>query len=259
MDYTSPRNSPGQDTGVSSLPFSRGSSQPRDRTQVSRIANGFFTSWATREAQEYWSGSLSLLQWIFLTQELNWGLLHCRRILCQLSYEGSPKLSALGTGESISLTFLLARIKSSDPNFSSKEMAQCPGTENDVNMWHDWWGYMIKTFILDGTWHYEIRLIWVWNPSVSSFPENKLMGFQGELKDVKLIKLPCQCLALSVPSSVTSHIWLQNCEQWGHYDPTSSLCILNRSFFGGYMVGSCQVFQANSFSSLLWFIFRLNI
>ena len=36
-------------------------------------------------------GSLPLLQWIFLTQELNWGLLHCRQILCQLSYQGSPK------------------------------------------------------------------------------------------------------------------------------------------------------------------------
>ena len=34
-------------------------------------------------------GSLSLLQGIFLTQELNWGLLHCRRILYQLSYHGS--------------------------------------------------------------------------------------------------------------------------------------------------------------------------
>ena len=32
------------------FPFSRGSSQPRDRTQVSCIADGFFTSWATREA-----------------------------------------------------------------------------------------------------------------------------------------------------------------------------------------------------------------
>ena len=30
--------------------FSRASSQPRDRTQVSLIAGGFFTSWATREA-----------------------------------------------------------------------------------------------------------------------------------------------------------------------------------------------------------------
>ena len=37
-------------------PFSGGSSQPRDRTQVSHIAGGFFTSLATREAQECWSG-----------------------------------------------------------------------------------------------------------------------------------------------------------------------------------------------------------
>jgi len=35
-------------------------------------------------------GSLSLLQRIFLTQESNWGLLRCRRILYQLSYQGSP-------------------------------------------------------------------------------------------------------------------------------------------------------------------------
>ena len=35
-------------------------------------------------------GSLSLLQGIFPTQELNWGLLHCRWILYQLSHEGSP-------------------------------------------------------------------------------------------------------------------------------------------------------------------------
>ena len=38
------------------FPFSRGSSQPRNQTGVSHIAGGFFTSWATREAQEYWSG-----------------------------------------------------------------------------------------------------------------------------------------------------------------------------------------------------------
>ena len=32
-------------------PFSSGSSPPRNRTRVSRIAGGFFTSWATREAR----------------------------------------------------------------------------------------------------------------------------------------------------------------------------------------------------------------
>ena len=35
------------------FPFSRRSSQPRDRTQVSCIAGGFFTSWVTREAHIY--------------------------------------------------------------------------------------------------------------------------------------------------------------------------------------------------------------
>ena len=40
-------------------------------------------------------GSLSLLQGIFLTQELNQGLLHCRWILYQLSYQGAPNTSAI--------------------------------------------------------------------------------------------------------------------------------------------------------------------
>ena len=52
----SPWNSPDYNTEWVAFPFSRGSSQPRDQSQVSRIAGGFFTSWATREAQEYWSG-----------------------------------------------------------------------------------------------------------------------------------------------------------------------------------------------------------
>ena len=41
------------------FPFSRGSSQSRDQIQGSNpahIAGRFFTSWVTREAQEYWSG-----------------------------------------------------------------------------------------------------------------------------------------------------------------------------------------------------------
>ena len=39
------------------MPSSRGSSRPRDRTQVSCIAGGFFTSWATREAlmMKWWN------------------------------------------------------------------------------------------------------------------------------------------------------------------------------------------------------------
>ena len=39
------------------FPFSRGSSQPRDWTQVSRIAGGFLTSWATK-------GRPRTLEWV---------------------------------------------------------------------------------------------------------------------------------------------------------------------------------------------------
>ena len=85
----SPWNSPDQNTGVSSLFLLQGIFTTQDRTQVSHIAGGFFTSWATGKPKSTGVGSLSLLQWIFPTQESDWGLLHCRRTLCQLSYQGS--------------------------------------------------------------------------------------------------------------------------------------------------------------------------
>ena len=72
------------------FPFPRGSSQPRDQIQVSHIAGRFFTSWTTGKPKNTGVGSLSLLQWIFLTQEQNWGLLPCRQIFYQLSRQGSP-------------------------------------------------------------------------------------------------------------------------------------------------------------------------
>ena len=50
-------------------PFSRGSSQPRNRTLVSYIASGFFTSSVTREARSLWSCSRRSLAW-FSCKEL---------------------------------------------------------------------------------------------------------------------------------------------------------------------------------------------
>ena len=38
-------------------------------------------------------GSLSLLQQISLTQQSNQGLLHCRQILYQLSYQGCSQIT----------------------------------------------------------------------------------------------------------------------------------------------------------------------
>ena len=54
------------------FPSSRGSSQPRDRTQVSCIPSRLFTSWATREALVTWPGIIkpmfpALQGWLSIT------------------------------------------------------------------------------------------------------------------------------------------------------------------------------------------------
>ena len=49
--FVIPRNSQARILERVAIPFSRGSSQPRDLTPVSHIVSGFFTSWATREAR----------------------------------------------------------------------------------------------------------------------------------------------------------------------------------------------------------------
>ena len=112
------------------MPSSRRSSQPRDRTQVSCIAGGFFTVWATREAQNKINTLAQLcltlcnlmdcsppdsslhgnspgkntgvdchafLQEIFPTQGSNPGIPHCRQILYHLSHQGSLSLLTAST------------------------------------------------------------------------------------------------------------------------------------------------------------------
>ena len=73
--------------------FSRGSSRPRDQIQVSHIVVRVRDSLPAEpqgKPKNTGVGSLSLLQWIFLSQESNQCLLHCRPILYQLSYQGIP-------------------------------------------------------------------------------------------------------------------------------------------------------------------------
>ena len=78
------------------MPSSRGSSRPRDPTQVSYISctGGFFTTSTTSEAPQQ-LGCHFLFQRIFPTQELNPGLLHCRWILYRLNHQGSPKTEVI--------------------------------------------------------------------------------------------------------------------------------------------------------------------
>ena len=50
------------------FPFSMGSSQPKDRSQVSRIGGGFFTNWAIREALfESWGNTIQPITGLNLT------------------------------------------------------------------------------------------------------------------------------------------------------------------------------------------------
>ena len=70
--------------GLNPLTFSRGSSQPRNWTQVSWLQVDSLPAEPQGKPGNTGVGSLSLLQQIFPTQELNWVLLHCRWILYQL-------------------------------------------------------------------------------------------------------------------------------------------------------------------------------
>ena len=92
--WTSPLNSPGQNTGVGSLSLLRGifptqeskPGLPNCRQILYQLSH---------------KGSPRILEWvaflfsreIFPTQGLNQGLLHCRQILYQPSYQGSPTLT----------------------------------------------------------------------------------------------------------------------------------------------------------------------
>ena len=58
---------------------SRVSSQPRDHTQVSPLQLNSVPPEPRGKPMNNVVGNLSLFQGIFLTQELSWGLLHCRQ------------------------------------------------------------------------------------------------------------------------------------------------------------------------------------
>ena len=72
------------------FPFSRALPNPGIKPRVPTLQEDSLPAKPRGKSKNTRMGSLSLLQWIFPTQELNQGLLHCRWILYQLSYQGSP-------------------------------------------------------------------------------------------------------------------------------------------------------------------------
>ena len=71
------------------MPYSRGSSNPGIEPRSSALHVDSLVSEPPGKPKNTGVGSLSLLQGIFLTQESNCGLLYCRLILYQLSYQGN--------------------------------------------------------------------------------------------------------------------------------------------------------------------------
>ena len=107
--------------------FSRGSSQSRDQTQVSHTAGGFFTAEPQGKPKNTGVGSLSLLQQIFPTQELNQDLLY------QLSYQGSPDFtfSSVQFSRSVSNSLLPYELQHARPLCPSPT----PGVHSDSRSW----------------------------------------------------------------------------------------------------------------------------
>ena len=70
------------------MPSTRGSSEPRSPS----LQADSILSEPPGKPNTSGVGSLSLLQGIFPIQELNWGFLHCRQILYQLSQKASPRI-----------------------------------------------------------------------------------------------------------------------------------------------------------------------
>ena len=98
MDYTSPWNSPGQNTGVGSLSLLQGIFPNQGSNPgLPELQADSLPAEPQGESKNTGVGSLSVLQQIFLTQESDRGLLHCRQILYQLSYQGSPDTSICRT------------------------------------------------------------------------------------------------------------------------------------------------------------------
>ena len=88
--FVAPWNSLGHSTGVGSLFLAPGDlPNPRMELRSPTLQVDSLSAEPQGKPKNTGVGSLSLLQGIFPTQESNQGLLRCRRILYQLSYQGS--------------------------------------------------------------------------------------------------------------------------------------------------------------------------
>ena len=80
-------------------------------------------------------GSLSLIQRIFPIHELSWGLLHCRQILYQLSYQGSHLYRKEMWIGSFLIYCCCCSVTQSCPTFWTSWIAACQASLSFTNSW----------------------------------------------------------------------------------------------------------------------------
>ena len=113
------------------MPSSRGSSQPRSPT----LQAGSLPAEPPGKPKNTGVDSLSLLQGDFLTQGSNQGLLHCRGILYQLSYQGSPGKPILPCKYLDSFTCLKDSSDELGGGVSECDFKNMSNNEMCVNIW----------------------------------------------------------------------------------------------------------------------------
>ena len=90
--FPSPWTSPGQNIGVGTLSLLQGIVPTQGlNPSLPTLQVDSLPAEPPGKPKNTGVGSLAFLQGIFPTQESNWGLLQCRWILYQLSYQGSPR------------------------------------------------------------------------------------------------------------------------------------------------------------------------
>ena len=103
-------NSPGQNTGVGSLPSPGDLPNPDiEPRSPPALQVDFLPAGPQGKPNNTGVDRLSLLQQIFPTQESNQGLLHCRWILYQLSYDGKSHFYKFLLTSNNRVTFLRFR------------------------------------------------------------------------------------------------------------------------------------------------------
>ena len=133
------------------MPSSTGSSQPRIKPRSPALRVNSLPLEPPRKPKNTGLGSLFLLQGIFLIQELNQGLLHCRQILYQQSYQGSPYKSGYRASNRDNYTHHMF--------LENKDIFISSSFSSSLSLWFFWSSSMFKF----GTqmWLPRLSVLWV--------------------------------------------------------------------------------------------------